>query len=338
MCEILICRDCILFEHKNHDYAFVHDVIDELKTKFDNNFQLIQSILNHGFKQVETLNIKVNHIKQLNQTRINELAKTIRQIIDDYEKTVIEQIEENTNGDKKQIAEYEKHLQNQQQNLNMRRALCETLKLTHNHTKFLQFKQELLGYINKACVDLDRLKLPIATNWDIDDFNKLKENILQFEHVNEATQHQSDDPSNKIQSKHYLSCEVSNDNINVVTDALRNNKPLTKLTIDGSEIEDDAFQQLAHALKFNETLTTLVLGKNDIEVEEVKQLADALKYNTTLNMLVLSTNNIGDDGAQFLSDALRHNNVLTTLGLSNNEIKAEGADHLGNALRENHVI
>ncbi|CAF1516181.1 unnamed protein product, partial [Adineta steineri] len=335
MCETLICRDCILFEHKNHDYVFVHDVIDELKTKFDNNFQLIQSILNHGFKQVETLNIEVNHVKQINQTRINELAKTIRQIIDDYEKTVIEQIEENTNGDKKQIAEYEKHLQNQQQNLNMRRALYKTLKLTHNHTRFLQLKQELLGYINKACVDLDRLKLPVATNWDIDDFNKLKENILQFEHVDEATQHQSGDPSKKIQSKHYLSCEVSNDNINVVIDALRNNKPLTKLTIDGSEIEDDAFQQLAHALKFNETLQTLNLNNYRRNGNYLEHLSEILQQTKTLTSLCLEKNNMEDDGMYYLANILPYNTTLIRLDLYNNNIGCKGIEHLADVLRQN---
>jgi hypothetical protein len=37
-CNILICRDCLLFEHKDHKYALIIDVAKELETKVSTSF------------------------------------------------------------------------------------------------------------------------------------------------------------------------------------------------------------------------------------------------------------------------------------------------------------
>ena len=39
-CQTLICRDCLLFEHKNHEYTVMEDVINQLTAKVRKTIRL----------------------------------------------------------------------------------------------------------------------------------------------------------------------------------------------------------------------------------------------------------------------------------------------------------
>ncbi|KAF9928709.1 hypothetical protein BGZ67_006820, partial [Mortierella alpina] len=86
--------------------------------------------------------------------------------------------------------------------------------------------------------------------------------------------------------------------------ALKTNSILTTLVFHNS-IESDGMKVLAEALKINKTLTNLNLQGNAIGVNGERALAEALKINKTLTNLNLQDNSLGDNGGQALAEALK---------------------------------
>ena len=91
-CEILVCRDCVLVTHKNHNYSFVDDVIEgEKQLLKDTTLQELDKILastNEAINGVEQTQAKVlshndQHITQLNKTfqEITDMANKHKQIV-----------------------------------------------------------------------------------------------------------------------------------------------------------------------------------------------------------------------------------------------------------------
>ena len=76
-CEILICQDCVLVQHKTHKFSFVDDVIEEEKQRFkDVTLPELDKILTStkeaitGVEQMQEKNCswKNQHVAQLNKT------------------------------------------------------------------------------------------------------------------------------------------------------------------------------------------------------------------------------------------------------------------------------
>ena len=90
---------------------------------------------------------------------------------------------------------------------------------------------------------------------------------------------------------------------------------LTKLYLDGNEIDDKGVEILAEALRRNKSLIFIDLSNNNIKGDGVAALATTLKCNATLETLHLCNNKIGDDGVAALVDALHRNTTLRELYL-----------------------
>ena len=76
-CEVLICRDCVLVQHKDHKYSFVHEVIEEEKQRFKDitlpGLDKILTSTKEAMTGVEQMQEKVcswkdQHVAQLNRT------------------------------------------------------------------------------------------------------------------------------------------------------------------------------------------------------------------------------------------------------------------------------
>ena len=76
-CEVLVCRDCVLVTHKNHNYSFVDDAIEEEKQQLkDVTLQELEKILTSTKEaivsveqmQVEVLSCNDQHVAELNKT------------------------------------------------------------------------------------------------------------------------------------------------------------------------------------------------------------------------------------------------------------------------------
>ncbi|KAL0250971.1 hypothetical protein GEMRC1_000185 [Eukaryota sp. GEM-RC1] len=116
---------------------------------------------------------------------------------------------------------------------------------------------------------------------------------------------------------------------------LKENIPITSMSLNGNSIGDEGARVLAEALKVNTTLTNIDLGENSIGNEGAKALADALTVNTTVRRIELWNNDFGNEGAIALADALRVNTVLASLELDGLHIGDQGAIVLADVLKVN---
>ncbi|CAF3962559.1 unnamed protein product, partial [Adineta steineri] len=112
---------------------------------------------------------------------------------------------------------------------------------------------------------------------------------------------------------------------------LLNEKKIVELHLPGNEINEKGIQLLADALVNNKTLTILDLRGNPVGAG-IETLANSLQTNTTLTTLYLDDTGIDDDGATNLAEMLRHNETLQRLSLGRNKITATGVQNLADAL------
>ena len=128
-CEVLVCRDCVLVQHKDHNYSFVDDLINEQKQQLkDITLQELDTILTStkdAITGVEQMQAKVrsckdHHVAELNKTfqEITEMLKKHKEILLDE----INQITEKTSSP----------LKEQQGNLT---TLKENIKQCHKFTR-----------------------------------------------------------------------------------------------------------------------------------------------------------------------------------------------------------
>ena len=142
----------------------------------------------------------------------------------------------------------------------------------------------------------------------------------------------------KLQSLDLQVGKPSAANVFVLTDVLKSNTTVIKLTLCDNDIDDAGAAGLANALKFNTTLSVLNLSENCIGDAGAANLADALESNKTLTELNLTINGIGDAGAANLADALKSNKTLSELNLRNNYIREAGAERLADTLKSNKTL
>ncbi|CAF2929990.1 unnamed protein product [Rotaria sp. Silwood2] len=104
--------------------------------------------------------------------------------------------------------------------------------------------------------------------------------------------------------------QITQNGIEQLAAALHNNMNLTELNLWCNPIMDEGVQYLANALaNNNRTITKLGLERSEITEQGIKHLTLALYSNTSLTQLSLWGNQIGDKGAQYLAESLFVNKV-----------------------------
>ncbi|KAK3732275.1 hypothetical protein QZH41_014413, partial [Actinostola sp. cb2023] len=88
-CEVLICRDCAIIDHKNHDFCFMVDIAQEYKEKFTKEIKTASATK----KKVESSLKSV----QLMQKRVKTNAAETEKNIDDVINKQIRALEEKRN-------------------------------------------------------------------------------------------------------------------------------------------------------------------------------------------------------------------------------------------------
>jgi hypothetical protein len=144
--------------------------------------------------------------------------------------------------------------------------------------------------------------------------------------------------------------------ITAITDALRVNGGLTKLSLAENELGEEGTKAIGEALEQNKTLKELDIskfphrgsGSNIGGSAGAKHVAKMLGVNGALTTLNLSSNEIGGhwdrskqqmvstpEGPKAIADALLVNGGLTALDLSSNDLKDEGVRAVCEAIQSN---
>ncbi|CAF5212585.1 unnamed protein product, partial [Rotaria magnacalcarata] len=118
-----------------------------------------------------------------------------------------------------------------------------------------------------------------------------------------------------------LSGNGYDDNLLVETEARIRGKTVDCTTIDlrCCRLDDEAMELLCQALVNNKSITTLELRSNQIGETGAQQLARGL-HESTINTLLLGHNRLGDKGLKHLAGFLASSITLEVLDLSDNDI------------------
>jgi Ran GTPase-activating protein (RanGAP) involved in mRNA processing and transport len=117
--------------------------------------------------------------------------------------------------------------------------------------------------------------------------------------------------------------------------ALRDEKYVTRLRLDGNCIEDPGAISVGVMVERNKSLTKLEVVNNHICDEGIERLGLGMKANGTIEELNLSGNQFTEIGAHSLARAIEYNSTVTCLNLQGNFIGPKGASYLGLALKDN---
>ncbi|CAF4556775.1 unnamed protein product [Rotaria sp. Silwood2] len=127
------------------------------------------------------INVIDNNSKSDRQ-RMTESMAELRQIIDEHEKNMLQNISNTEEEQKTKLEDYKRSLTNDLQHLNMQKMSFEMLSLISNHNKLLEVKQGFDNYVNETNEKLKLLPMPTVTEYfleGIDQLQSLKQNILQ---------------------------------------------------------------------------------------------------------------------------------------------------------------
>ncbi|KAH3732179.1 NOD3 protein [Pelomyxa schiedti] len=115
--------------------------------------------------------------------------------------------------------------------------------------------------------------------------------------------------------------------------ALRRNKTITHISLDGTGIGVLWSDSIGETLQVNTSILEINLAKTKISDAGVLPIALALKSSTSLTALNLSENQISSTGAMAIVEALQVNSSLKELDLSMNKVS-----DLGEALKNNSTL
>ncbi|CAF4180745.1 unnamed protein product [Adineta steineri] len=112
---------------------------------------------------------------------VKETMSLLRQMIDDREKTIVQEIINVETKQRKQIENCKIPLGNQLQFLNLRKAILDMHLIIKDHTTLLKAKEEFDDYLKKTNETLESLQIPtriIYHSQGLKQLQQLKEEIL----------------------------------------------------------------------------------------------------------------------------------------------------------------
>ncbi|CAF4055174.1 unnamed protein product, partial [Rotaria sp. Silwood1] len=183
---------------RNYSIDIIRILIDNVSLIFNNpiswkehntsvfaintDFQSIQSSLNYKINQAEILLNRIDNNSKSGRQRLTESMTEIRQIIDEHEKNILQNISNTEEEQKKRLEDYKKPLTNELQRLNMQKVSFEMLSSIRNHTKLLEAKQGFHNYVKETNEKLKLTPMVTVTEYFLEGVNQLqslKQNILQ---------------------------------------------------------------------------------------------------------------------------------------------------------------
>ncbi len=113
---------------------------------------------------------------------IEEVIGSLREIIDQHEKAMMQQVLTAEENQRKQFEDYKTLLTCELQTLNTQKATLEVLLSSKNQTKLLQSSKRFAEYMDKTSGTLKSLSIPTRTNYclqGLDQLQILGEKIIQ---------------------------------------------------------------------------------------------------------------------------------------------------------------
>jgi hypothetical protein len=125
---------------------------------------------------------EIDNDSKSSRSIIAEFIGSLREIIDQHEKAMMEQVSKAEKDQRKQFEDYKTLLRCELQSLNTQKATLEVLLSSKNQTKLLQSSKRFVECVDKTNGTLKSLSIPTRTNYYLQGIDQLKilgEKILQ---------------------------------------------------------------------------------------------------------------------------------------------------------------
>ncbi|CAM4790161.1 unnamed protein product [Rotaria magnacalcarata] len=376
LCSKEMCGNCQQFKHKDHKFVLVTEYVKSLGEKTENGLQGVQSCVNYRSDRVDKMLTEIEEESQDNQLKVTTAIASIRQVIDEQERILLESVRKTEKDERKKVEDYKRSLQGEQQNL-----IGQILKFVvvchdKNPKKLLDAKKPFEDYIKATDTKLLELKPLTRTKKHLPDLDALKNMETEIRKIKlEALKYDNEKLRQLIacipdKSTFNLSnLKLTDLDMEIVAKELEISTSLTKLRLFMNQISDIGAQHLADALRTNTTLTDLELHGNQIGTDGLEHLVDALRTNKKMEPQIrkinvtpppiysnpqlteLITNNVNSTNVNFPSknltdqdmeivanELLQVNQVITRLDLHANQIGDIGARFVADAVRINTTL
>jgi ribosome-binding protein aMBF1 (putative translation factor) len=96
-CEVLVCRDCLLFEHKEHKFSPLKDAATEAKTKFQQAIQEADEIKQNLTKFLTATKGIINQQREIAHQQRQDIEQTfaaLQHILEERKRIILQQLED----------------------------------------------------------------------------------------------------------------------------------------------------------------------------------------------------------------------------------------------------
>ncbi|CAM4823680.1 unnamed protein product [Rotaria magnacalcarata] len=376
-CKHCFCTKCWNTIHEVGQYQHHKKLsVKDKPLETENGLQGVQSCVNYRSDRVDKMLTEIEEESQDNQLKVTTAIASIRQVIDEQERILLESVRKTEKDERKKVEDYKRSLQGEQQNL-----IGQILKFVvvchdKNPKKLLDAKKPFEDYIKATDTKLLELKPLTRTKKHLPDLDALKNMETEIRKIKlEALKYDNEKLRQLIacipdKSTFNLSnLKLTDLDMEIVAKELEISTSLTKLRLFMNQISDIGAQHLADALRTNTTLTDLELHGNQIGTDGLEHLVDALRTNKKMEPQIrkinvtpppiysnpqlteLITNNVNSTNVNFPSknltdqdmeivanELLQVNQVITRLDLHANQIGDIGARFVADAVRINTTL
>ena len=206
-CEQMICRDCILKVHRNHQYNLASDAFPKHKDEIASSLQPVEQQLASVNKALEGLNTRCGQITDQRQTIETDIKRNIRQIheaLEARQEELITQLDQMTQQKMKSLAAQRDQLELLATQLKSCCAFSKHSLRTGSQVEILTMKKQLVPKVEEMTIAFDPDSLVPCEHADLKFSHKpadLFKACQQFGEVtcdptgHEVTLHESEGPS-----------------------------------------------------------------------------------------------------------------------------------------------
>lgn len=135
-----------------------------------------------------------------------------------------------------------------------------------------------------------------------------------------------------------LSCSLSDLECDLLAEALRVNKTLTRLNLNGNKAGCRNIAKILESLQDNQSLTELHFWDNDLNSSIASSIRPLIESNESITELDLPNLRLTDFSCELFGPALAKNKTITSLNLFMNNITSKGCKALAEGLKLNKAL
>ncbi|CAF1935805.1 unnamed protein product [Rotaria magnacalcarata] len=145
-CEILVCRDCLLFKHKDHVYTSLQDIAQETKLKIKLSLQPIRENLEKTASKIHSIIEEQHQHYEATTLEIDETFQQLYTSLESRKIKLMEQLNEYRGKEKSLLERYQADINEQLKAIQAREALVQQIFNNNDSIQIMKMRKTLVDY------------------------------------------------------------------------------------------------------------------------------------------------------------------------------------------------